>query len=112
MGIELDALLNFELNEDELTAKIYGAGLYKNGKLLAESQRNKSELKKSPGYAISKKYDYIYKASKGKYTKTMMESAVKDWDDKWLEVRTNSIVTIALETQKSSNNAYKIQTNI
>ena len=111
MGIELDALLNFELNEDQLTAKIYGAGQYKNGKLLPEILRSKTELKKSPGYAISKKFDYIYKASKGKYTKTMMESAVKDWDDKWLEVRTNSIVTIALETQTSSDIAMKIQTN-
>jgi hypothetical protein len=110
MGIELDAILNFELNEDELTAKIYGAGQYKDGKLLPKSLRSPTLFKKSPGYATSKKYDYIYKASKGKYTKTMMESAVKDWDDKWLEVRTNSIVTIALETQTSSDIAMKIQT--
>ena len=109
MGIELDAVLNFEGNEDALTAKIYGAGLYQNGKLLSEKARNKDELKKSPGFGISKKYDYIYKASKAKYTKTMMESALKDWDDKWLEVRTSTIVSTALETETSSDVAMKIQ---
>jgi len=111
MGIELDAVLNFEGNEDQLTAKIYGAGLYQNGKLLDKKARNNAELKKSPGFEISKKYDYIYKASKGKYTKTMMEGAVKDWDDKWLEVRTSTIVSTALETKTSSELAMKIQSN-
>jgi hypothetical protein len=111
MGIELDAVLNFEGDEDTLTAKIYGAGLYQNGKLLNEKARNKDELKKAPGFGISKKYDYIYKASKAKYTKTMMESALKDWDDKWLEVRTSTIVSTALETETSSDIAMKIQLN-
>lgn len=111
MGIELDAVLNFEGDEDQLTAKIYGAGLYQNGKLLDKKARNNAELKKSPGFEISKKYDYIYKASKGKYTKTMMEGAVKDWDDKWLEVRTSTIVSTALETKTSSDLAMKIQSN-
>tara|TARA_B100000768_G_scaffold181767_2_gene206301 strand:- start:4894 stop:6756 length:1863 start_codon:yes stop_codon:yes gene_type:complete len=108
MGIELDAVLNFEGDEDGLTAKIYGAGQYQNGKLLSEKARNKAELKKAPGFEISKKYDYIYKASKAKYTKTMMESALKDWDDKWLEVRTSTIVSTALETETSSDLAMKI----
>jgi hypothetical protein len=111
MGIELDAVLNYEGDEDALTAKIYGAGLYQNGKLLSEKARNKDELKKAPGFGISKKYDYIYKASKAKYTKTMMESALKDWDDKWLEVRTSTIVSTALETETSSDLAMKIQSN-
>ena len=111
MDIELDAVLNFEGNEDALTAKIYGAGLYQNGKLLDKKARNKAEFDKAKGFAINKKYDYIYKASKAKYTKTMMESALKDWDDKWLEVRTSTIVSTALETKTSSDLAMKIQSN-
>jgi len=38
----------------------------------------------------------------------MMESALKDWDDKWLEVRTSTIVSTALETETSSDLAMKI----
>jgi len=108
MGIELDAILNFESDEDTLTAKIYGAGLYKDGKLLKKELRNESEFNKNKGFGVNNKSLYIYKASKAKYTKTMMESALKDWDDKWLEVRTSTIVSTALETETSSDLAMKI----
>ena len=111
MGIELDAILNFESDEDTLTAKIYGAGLYKDGKLLKKELRNESEFNKNKGFGVNNKGLYLYKASKAKYTKTMMESALKDWDDKWLEVRTSSIVSTALETETSSELAMKIQLN-
>jgi len=111
MTIELDALLNYEGNEDALTSKIYGAGLYQNGKRLNSKAVNLVELQKQPGFSITKKRDYIHKATKSKYTKTMIESSMKDWDAKWLESRTNVIVSTALETQTSASIATKIQTN-
>tara|TARA_R110001606_G_scaffold145547_2_gene285475 strand:+ start:49 stop:1908 length:1860 start_codon:yes stop_codon:yes gene_type:complete len=111
MTIELDALLNFEGNEDALTSKIYGAGLYQNGKRLNSKAVNLVELQKQPGFSITKKRDYIHKATKSKYTRTMIESSMKDWDAKWLESRTNVIVSTALETETSALIATKIQTN-
>jgi len=111
MTIELDALLNFEGNEDALTSKIYGAGLFQNGKRLTGDAVNLVELEKQPGFSITKKRDYIHKATKNKYTRTMIESSMKDWDAKWLESRTNVIVSTALETETSASIAIKIQTN-
>jgi hypothetical protein len=93
MPLELDATLNFEGNEKELTTKIYG---------------DKKNLFNNPGFGLNKKRNYIQKATISKYTKTMIESSMKDWDAKWLETRTNKIVEIALETKNSANLANKI----
>ena len=68
--------LNFEGNEKELTTKIYG---------------DKKNLKNNPGFGLNKKRNYIAKATVSKYTKTMIESSMKDWDAKWLETRTNKV---------------------
>ena len=93
MPLELDATLNFEGNEKELTTKIYG---------------DKKNLFNNPGFALNKKRNYIQKATISKYTRTMIESSMKDWDAKWLETRTNKIVEISLETKNSANLANKI----
>ena len=93
LPLELDATLNFEGNEKELTTKIYG---------------DKKNLKNNPGFGLNKKRNYIAKATISKYTKTMIESSMKDWDAKWLETRTNKIVEIAFETKNSANLANKI----
>lgn len=93
LPFELDASLNFEGNEKTLTNKIYG---------------DKKNLLNNPGLGLSKKRNYIAKATVNKFTKTMIESAMNDWDAKWLEARTNKVIEIALETKNSASFAQKI----
>ena len=93
LPLELDASLNFEGDEKTLTNKIYG---------------DKKNLVNNPGLGFSKKANYIQKATVNKYTKTMIESAMNDWDAKWLEARTNKVIEIALETKNSASFAQKI----
>jgi hypothetical protein len=93
LPLELDASLNFEGDEKTLTNKIYG---------------DKKNLKNNPGLGFSKKANYIQKATVNKYTKTMIESAMNDWDAKWLEARTNKVIEIAIATKNSANLANKI----
>jgi len=93
LEIELDAVLNFEGDENALANKIYG---------------DKNNFVKNPGFGLSKKRDFIFKATKSKYTKTMIESSLNDWDSKWLETRTNGVIKIALETKNSATFAQKI----
>ena len=93
LPLELDASLNFEGDEKTLTNKIYG---------------DKKNLLNNPGLGLSKKRNYIQKATVNKYTKTMIESAMNDWDAKWLEARTNKVIEIAIATKNSANLANKI----
>ena len=108
LPIEFGGILNGEFNEEELTAKIYGSGLYKDGVRLNDKNINSKEFAKSPGFYFNKKKSYMQKGMVHKFTETMIKSSAKDWDGKWLEARTSFIVTEGLESGNSSDVAQKI----
>lgn len=93
LPLELDATLNFEGDEKTLAKKIYG---------------DKNNPFKNPGFGLSKKRNYIQKATMSKYTKTMIESAMNDWDAKWLASRKAKVIELAIETKKSATIANQI----
>ena len=108
LPIEFGGIFNGEFNEEELTAKIYGSGLYKDGVRLNDKNINSKEFAKSPGFYFNKKKSYMQKGMVHKFTETMIKSSAKDWDGKWLEARTSFIVTEGLESGNSSDVAQKI----
>lgn len=93
LPLELEATLDFEGEEEVLAKKIYG---------------DKNNPFKNPGFGLSKKRNYIQKATMSKYTKTMIESAMDDWDAKWLASRKAKVIEIALKTKKSATIANQI----
>lgn len=93
LPLELEATLDFEGEEEVLAKKIYG---------------DKNNPFKNPGFGLSKKRNYIQKATMSKYTKTMIESAMDDWDAKWLASRKAKVIELALTTKKSATIANQI----